>query len=299
MARRQRYQRVLLPGEKEGRRDFLKKGLVGGLLLAVGGGVFLATRRTRAAGGLGQLQVLSPEEATVVLAVANRLVPERVGFPRPLEVGVPGKVDALVAGLHPGTQTEIRRLLNLFEGAVAGFLFEGQLRPFTACSPWEQEDRLRGWARSRVTLRRSGFRALKKLVYAAYYGSPQTWAAIGYPGPPLAPPPVAPERPAVAEVDEEEAPPRAGRPAQQATAAEPRPTEAAPRPTRPGPRGAEPTEAAPRPARPGPRVAEPTSRPAEAAPAAGPLEAPPAPRPVEPIPAPRSGVPTPEEAPNP
>jgi Gluconate 2-dehydrogenase subunit 3 len=280
MARRQRYQRVLLPGEKEGRRDFLKKGLVGGLLLAVGGGVFLATRRTRAAAGLGQLQVLSPEEATVVLAVANRLVPERVGFPRPLEVGLPRKVDAVVAGLHPGAQKEMRRLLNLFEGALAGFVFEGQLRPFTACSPWEQDDRLRGWAQSRVTLRRSGFRALKKLIYAAYYASPETWPAIGYPGPPLTPPPVPAERPPVPEGDEEEA-------------AAPRPPAEEPQPkaTEPGPPArarhaprARPVEPPPPEAAPGPAQAAPPSP-----------DAPPAARPVEPIPTTRGGIPTPDE----
>ena len=280
MARRQRYQRVLLPGEKEGRRAFLKKGLVGALLLAAGGGAFLATRRTRPATGLGPMQVLSPEEATVVLAVANRLVPERVGFPRPLEVGLPRKFDAVVAGLHPGTQKEIRRLLNLFEGALAGFLFEGQLRPFTACSPWEQDDRLRGWAQSRVTLRRSGFRALKKLIYAAYYASPETWPAIGYPGPPLTPPPVPAERPPVPEGDEEEA-----------AAPKPPAEEPQPKATEPGPPArarhaprARPVEPPPPEAAPGPAQAAPPSP-----------DAPPAARPVEPIPTPRGGIPTPDE----
>ncbi len=235
MWRRQRYHRVLLPGEREGRREFLKKGLLGALILAAGGGTFLATRRTRAIPGLGPLQVLTPEEATVVLAVANRLVPERVGFPRPLEVGLPRKVDALVAGLHPGAQKEIRRLLNLFESALAGALFEGQFRTFTASSPWEQDDRLRGWAQSRVTLRRSGFRALKKLVAATYYSSPETWAAIGYPGPPLAPPPVPAERPPAPEQPEEDgratrssAPSRSARRARAGEA--PQPAEASPPP---------------------------------------------------------------------
>jgi len=159
MARRQRYQRVLLPGEKEGRRGFLKKGLVGAALLAVGGGTWLVTRRTRPAPALGgPFRVLGAEEATVVLAIANRLVPERTGFPRPLEVGVPDKVDAMVAMAHPATQKEVRQLLRLFENALTGFLLGGQLRPFTASSPWEQDERLRGWARSRITLRRSGFR---------------------------------------------------------------------------------------------------------------------------------------------
>jgi hypothetical protein len=286
MARRQRYQRVLLPGEKEGRRAFLKKGLVGGLLLAAGGGAFLATRRTRPATGLGPLQVISPEEATVVLAVANRLVPERVGFPRPLEVGLPRKFDTLVAGLHPGTQKELRRLLNLFEGALAGFLFEGQLRPFTACSPWEQDDRLRGWAHSRVTLRRSGFRALKKLICAAYYASPETWPAIGYPGPPLSPPPVPAERPPVPEGDEEEPaapkPPAEERPQPKASTAEP---PRAPARARPAPRAREAEPPQPAGTAPGPAEAAPPSP-----------DAPPAPRPVEPIPTPRGGIPTPEEA---
>lgn len=243
--------------------------MLGALILAAGGGTFLATRRTRAVSGLGPLQVLTPEEATVVLAVANRIVPERVGFPRPLEVGVPRKVDALVSGLHPGTQKEIRRLLNLFESALAGALFEGQLRPFTACSPWEQDDRLRGWAQSRVTLRRSGFRALKKLVAATYYSSPETWPAIRYPGPPMAPPPVPPERPPAPEQPEEEGqatgPSAQSRSALRTRAAEaPRPMEA--------PRSME-----------APRPPEVGSGPAPAA------------REVEAIPTPRTGVRTPAE----
>lgn len=266
MSRRQRYQRVLLPGEREGRREFLKKGMLGALILAAGGGTFLATRRTRAALGLGPLQVLSPEEATVVLAVANRIVPERVGFPRPLEVGVPRKVDALVAGLHPGTQKEIRRLLNLFESALAGALFEGQFRPFTASSPWEQDDRLRGWAQSRVVLRRSGYRALKKLVVATYYSSPETWRAIGYPGPPGAPPPVPAERPPAPEPEERD---QTARPAPSRSASQVRAAEA-------------------------PRPPEVDSPPAPRPPEVGSAPAP-APREVEAIPTPRTGVRTPSE----
>lgn len=272
MARRRRYQRVLLPGEKDGRRGFLKKGLVGAALLAVGGGTWLVTRKTRPAPSLGgPLRALSVEEATVVLAIANRLVPERIGFPRPLEVGLPGKVDAMVALAHPATQKEVRQLLRLFENALTGFLFGGQLRPFTASSPWEQDERLRGWSRSRIVLRRSGFRALKKLVYAAYFGSPETWAAIGYPGPPPVPPPVVHEPPPEPREEDAGAPgPRA--PARQV----PRPAEAA----RPAPR---PVEPAPGPA----EAAEPAPRPAPSAP--------PEALPVEVAPAPRAGLPLPAE----
>jgi hypothetical protein len=186
MARR-RQQRVLLPWEKDTRRGFLKKGLVGGALLAMGGAGWLATRRTRPVPVGGPLYVLTPEEAAVVLAVADRLIPPRAGFPRPLEVAVPRKVDGIIAMAHAAAQKEVKRLLHLFENALAGLLFEHQLRTFTASSPGEQDARLASWAHSRVALRRTGYRVLKRLVYAAYYASPETYAAVGYRGPPPVP----------------------------------------------------------------------------------------------------------------
>jgi hypothetical protein len=270
MARRQRYQRVLLPGEKEGRRDFIKKGLLGGLILAVGGGTWLFTRRTRAQRSLeGPFQVLSVEEATVVLAVANRLIPERVGFPRPLDVGVPRKVDAILAMAHPATQKEARQLVRLFENALTGLVFEAQLRTFTSSSPEEQDERLRGWATSRITLRRTGYRALKRLVYAAYYASPETWPVVGYAGPPDLPSQPPGRRP------EAEKPEAGARPAQPQRAQEV-PAEAArpaPRPARTLRQPEGPAEAA----RPPPRPAEPEARPIE-------------PAPIEQVPAPRTGM---------
>jgi len=272
MARRHRDQRVHFSGEKEGRRDFLQKGLLGGLILAVGGGTWLFTRRTRAQRALeGPFQVLSPEEATVMLAVANRLVPERVGFPRPLDVGVPRKVDAILAMAHPATQKEARQLVRLFENALTGLAFEGQLRTFTSSSPEEQDERLRGWAMSRITLRRTGYRALKRLVYAAYYASPETWPVIGYAGPPQLPS-QPPSRPQEAEaVDRQARPQRASEV----------PAEAA----RPPPRPQRPPEAPAETARPPPRPAEPEARPIE-------------PAPVEEVPVPRTGMGIPAEEEN-
>jgi hypothetical protein len=247
MGRRRRHQRVLLPGEREGRRGFLKKGLLGAALLAVGGAGWLATRKTRPAAALGgPFQVLSPEEATVVLALADRLVPERAGFPRPREVGVPRKVDAIVGMTHPATQEEVRRLLRLFENALAGLLLDGQLRTFTGCAPAAQDARIRAWARSRLALRRTGYRALTRLVYAAYYASPETYGALGYPGPPIRRAveavPAAPAPPMPTEEPEPEPPEaRAEEPASPPPPA--RPVEVVPAPRS----GLAPPEEAPRP----------------------------------------------------
>jgi hypothetical protein len=187
MWRRSRYrrERILLPGEREGRRTFLKWGLAGTVLLAVGGGAWLATRRTRPVGGLaGPFVALAPEEVAVLVALSDRLVPARAGFPAPLDVEVPRRVDAIVAMSPEPVQQEIRQLVRLFENALAGFVLDGQLRTFTDSSPEQQDARIRAWQASRYTLRRTGYKALKKLVYAAYYGAPATWPALGYPGPP-------------------------------------------------------------------------------------------------------------------
>lgn len=190
--RRPRRVRILLPGEREGRRGFLKKGLFGAVLLAAGGGgAWLATRRTRPRSHpslAGPFQVLTPAQAAVVLAVAERIIPEHPGFPRPGEVGLPAKVDAIAAMAHPATQKEIGQLVDLFESALGGLL-DWSPRLFTECDAAGQDRRLWAWARSRIAVRRTGFRALRRLVCAAYYASPETWGAVGYPGPPVGPTP--------------------------------------------------------------------------------------------------------------
>ncbi len=210
--RRPRPVRVLLPGEREGRRGFLKKGLLGAALLAAaGGGTWLATRRTRTNPTEKPLQVFDAAQLTVILAIANRIIPEHPGFPRPSEVGVPAKVDAIAAMAHPAAQKELRQLVSLFESGLSGLL-DLSPRLFTECDAAAQDRRLRHWQTSRLAIRRTGFRALKRLVTAAYYASPETWSAVGYPGPPSSParaprPPPAPvqER---AQPDEGPPPPR-------------------------------------------------------------------------------------------
>ena len=183
--RRHRRERILLPGESEGRRSFLRYGLTGAALLAVGGGAWLGTRRTLPSSGLsGPFTVLSPEEATVFLELSERLLPPRPGFPAPLDLDLPRRIDALLGLMPPEGQKEVRQLVGLFENALVGLLLDGQWRTFTASSNEQQDARIRSWQQSRLEVRRTGYRALKKIVYSSYYGARETWAAIGYPGPP-------------------------------------------------------------------------------------------------------------------
>ena len=172
------------PKVRSSRRVVLKRGLLGSFLLLLGGGGWLFSRRSAEGRNQPGLRVLTAQEHAVVLALVLRFIPRRQGFPRPEELDVAVGVDRILALADDTVRMEIRRLLLVFENALPNFLFGGRTKPFTQMSVEEQDRVLLEWRDSRVTLRRSGYLALRTLVNAAYYGNPAVWPALRYPGPP-------------------------------------------------------------------------------------------------------------------
>ena len=172
----------------ETRRGFLKKGLLGGALLVVGGTAFLAFRRTlRAAKPRAALSVLSPDEYAIFAAVAARVVAVDGDSPGTDAVDVAARADAAMAQWPDSVQVEFRRLLHLFENALTGAVTRTGYETFTAARARLQDERLAAWAGSRVAVFRSGYQAMKRLACACYYAAPESWPATGYPGPPELP----------------------------------------------------------------------------------------------------------------
>lgn len=173
------------------RRGFLKKGLLGGALLAIGGGVGVALRSTRTgAPPRAPLRLLSRDEHAVLAAVFARVVPgDGAGarWPSADALDCAGKADALLARAHPEVGAEFRRLLRLFESGLGGLLLQGTPTPFTRLTAAQQDARLQAWRRSRLALLRSGYQALVRLAHATYFSSPEVYALVGYPGPPVVP----------------------------------------------------------------------------------------------------------------
>jgi hypothetical protein len=173
------------------RRGFLKKGILGGALLVIGGGAGLALRSTR----LGKpsrkpLQLLSSDEYAVLAAIAARVVPGEgapATWPSAEAADCAGKIDALLALAHPAVGEEFRQLLRLFENGLAGLFIHHSPTPFSQLAPAEQDARLEAWRRSRLTLLRSGYQALVRLVHATYFSTPEVYPLLGYPGPPVVP----------------------------------------------------------------------------------------------------------------
>jgi hypothetical protein len=162
------------------RRSLLKGGLVGGVLLATGGvGLgFWPSRRTYQP--QAPLRVLDEREFAILAAIAARVVV--VPGARPDTVAQ--RVDATLDMAPLEAQRDFKRLLLLFENAFFGLAFDGRPRPFTRLSTADQDAVLVAWRDSRITVRRAGYNVLRKALVAAYYAFPDSWAAVGYVGPP-------------------------------------------------------------------------------------------------------------------
>jgi hypothetical protein len=163
------------------RRVFLKRGLLGGVLLAAGGGLTLGLSSTKMAYVPSRpLKVLDERHFAIVGAIASRTVAvENANL-----VEVAHGVDDVLSIAVPETQEDVKGLLMLFENALAGFVFDRRLKPFTRLAPEQQDSVLNAWRDSSITIRRGGYHVLRKLTLASYYSSSSTWAAVGYPGPP-------------------------------------------------------------------------------------------------------------------
>jgi len=167
------------------RRSLVKRGLLGGALLAAGGAGFLALRSGASVSVPADgLLVFTPAQFAVLDALARRMVRPRHGWPSVDQVGVARAADRIAARVEPSARKELQQLLGLFENGLAGFLFGGRTRPFTRLEGAEQDAVLTEWRDSRISVRRTGYAALRTLVLAGYYQSPAVWPPMGYGGPP-------------------------------------------------------------------------------------------------------------------
>ena len=89
-----------------------------------------------------------------------------------------------IAGLPPAAQKELAQLFALLGLAPARIALARVSLPWAQASRDEIAAFLESWRTSRFLLLHSAYAALHQLVFAAWYGNPVSWPAIGYPGPP-------------------------------------------------------------------------------------------------------------------
>lgn len=202
------------------RRGFLKVGLAGGALLSgatvLGLGAIGYSAPPRVA---ERLVHLSHKEYLVLRACVDRIVGPLPAPTLPLdEYRVATTADAddpalfldgFLRFFDAPTRRELKGLLHLIEHSTSIFGSDagGRLRRFTGLTGEEQDQVLREWQSSSLTIRRQCFQGLRSLVFMGFYRDPRTFAALGYDGPTLRrDPPPAPKPIPAAEKPPEKAP---------------------------------------------------------------------------------------------
>jgi len=161
---------------KPSRRSILKTGLLGSALLLLGGGGLLLYPSKEVAAPTAPLDAVEPRPFQVLIALAGRIVTAKGADP----VAIAHGFDRMLKYALPETQLGINQLLGLFENALPGLLLDGRAKPFTRLSPESQDAVLESWRTSRITLRRCGYQALRRLILLAYYIEESSWPALGY-----------------------------------------------------------------------------------------------------------------------
>src|SRR3989441_302125 len=146
-------------------------------------------------------ETLSPHERLTLRHLADALVPSVAvesdpdGFygRRASDLAIDDDVARIIETyVSPDQRADFRRLLRTIESPWANLLLSGRPHRFSSGSDAERERFLRGWAHSRLGIKRQGFQAVKRLGFVLTYakaldgGVNPNWPSIGYAGPPSA-----------------------------------------------------------------------------------------------------------------
>lgn len=170
------------------RRQFLQAGIGGGALLLAARLAYgpFAPDPGFSAGNAHAFTVLDDKAKAAIAAIANAMLGSMLpadNREQALREAVIG-VDIAIAGLPLAVQQEVADLLKLLTLPLTRRLLVGVAAPWQQASSEDIAHFLNRWRYSSFTLLRSGYQALHQIIYAAWYGNPHSWTAIGYSGPP-------------------------------------------------------------------------------------------------------------------
>ncbi len=173
------------------RRTFLVAGIAGGATLAATWYLRGGRDRRSAPAATAALARLDPEAPAIIAAIApvmleGALPADAPGHAAAVDATV-ANVARAVAGLPPAAQKELAQLFALLAFAPTRMALAGIATPWSDARPEAVATMLSRWRDSSFVLLRSAHAALHQLIFAAWYGDPAAWAAIGYPGPPELP----------------------------------------------------------------------------------------------------------------
>lgn len=170
---------------KISRRTFIAAGVVGAAALVTAGWL----RGPHAPPSTAPRRALDADAEAIMGAIVPVLLADALPSP-PREraeaiAQTLSAVDLAIAGLPPAAQAELAQLFALLALPPVRLGLARVGSPWAAAPPADVRAFLDRFRDSSWTLLRSAYDAFHQLVFAAWYGNPRSWPAIGYPGPPV------------------------------------------------------------------------------------------------------------------
>lgn len=166
------------------RRQLLKVGLLGTVVLASAGGIAsLAGRTDSAAAGFRQLRASDlPMLRRVIPVVLDGALPD--GQQATAVENVLHALDSNLDRLSPSLNGQVMQLFDLLTLGITRGPATGIWGQWEDASDQAVRAFLRRWEGSSLALLQQGQNALANLILLACYSSPDAWPQCGYPGPP-------------------------------------------------------------------------------------------------------------------
>lgn len=171
-----------------GRRSFLKLGVMGSLALGTVGltaGLSGCHSQVEAAAqGYKFLRDADLKLFRALIPVVTRgTLPEDKTAREARTVEILRGVDAGCWFLNAPSQAEIHKLFDLLNMSLTRRLAAGISTSWEQASEDEVDAFLTRWQRSSIGLLNAGYRVLTKLISVSNYSIPAVWPSAGYPGP--------------------------------------------------------------------------------------------------------------------
>jgi len=129
---------------------------------------------------------LEPDErlvlAVITPVILDGVLPEKLSDAR--LVSYLKDFDHSLSLLTKAQQKEFKELLSLLISLIGRVVMAGVWTTWNAVPSSTIDKMLTNWRNSYIDLIKVAYIGLKELSYATWYGNPENWTSIGYPGPP-------------------------------------------------------------------------------------------------------------------
>lgn len=167
------------------RRNFLKTGAVGGMLLATGSATALLTGCASPQPAAG-FAFLREQDIRIMRAlipvVLQGALPTGAAAPAAIERTIES-LDSFIGNTSPGAMAPLYQLFDLLSLPPARIALARLWSDWPEASAEDLEAFLLRWRDSSLGMLRAGYAGLVKIITASWYLLPESWAATGYEAP--------------------------------------------------------------------------------------------------------------------